>query len=1180
MMKRSIFVLSAIGVLTTVTTARSATAFLDDFSASSLNSFTPNVPTEAATSYQLFSSKGWVPAPSVAANNLRFGINPTTSGHIEAQALFTTTPLNLTAVGDYVELVVTFTNSSGLLAQSGMMGFGLYDSGGVAPLTGGMESTAVLGTTGVTGGAQGWQGYLSRIWYSGGTHTIATRPTQAITTGNNQDLITTGSDSQSFTGGATLSSDSSTLVQAAGSQLTESLKLTLTAANTLSIESKLYSGANTSGTLLFSQSGIANGANFLTSSFDALCVGWRDTGNTAATRIEISSIRINTSLPIGSGNDVAGLYFEQQPGNASAGSLISPAVTVVATNSTGGPVTNVNVDISLASGSGPLFGSLSQTTDANGVATFNNLNLTTTGEKQLQASSGTATAISASFTINSASAAQLVFTTQPSDTQISNTIIPSVVVQLRDTYGNDVASNATISVALTSGTGVLGGTTGVATDASGKSTFADLSINLAGTKQLTASKSGLPSAASSTFDITSPLLPAFPGAEGAGAYTSGGRGGDVYYVTTLSDNNSSGALRYGINNAPAGGRTICFKVSGNIVLNSTLTINKPNITVAGQTAPGDGICFQNYSFNIAANNVIVRHLRSRLGTNALQEADCMWINSGTNIIVDHLSTSWSVDEVLSSSRSVSDLTVQNCFITEALNNSIHSKGSHGYGGILSSDNWTTFSYLRNLYAHNRSRNPRVGSSQDTNSPNTLRLDFRNNVIYNYGDRAGYTGGDPESCEINYVNNYCIKGPSSSYNYILAGGNTATHVYQSGNFIDLNLNSLVDGANTGWAMFSQTYTPFATPFAVPAATTESAITAYQRVVALSGAMPWRRDSADQRIAGTVRQQNGMIIDAVAQVGTWPTLVAESAPLDSDNDGMPNYWELAKGLNHLNAADRNNIDSSGYTELEVYLNWLADAHALCDRNGQIDVDLRVATGNSSNLTYSVANGSNGKVSLLGDGYTARFVAAANTNGPASFTFTATDPATASGFGPVNYGVLITTTNAPVSNNPPSLAAIPDTNVIAGATIQFTNQASDMDVPAQTLTFSLLNAPTGATLSSTSGVFLWRPTITQSPSTNNLSVVVTDNGIPNLSATQSFAVAVARPAEPQMSSAEIANGDFQFAVSGDVGPDYTIEASTNLVNWSAIFTTNSPVLPFSWRDEGVATFPQRYFRVLLGP
>lgn len=667
---------------------------------------------------------------------------------------------------------------------------------------------------------------------------------------------------------------------------------------------------------------------------------------------------------------------------------------------------------------------------------------------------------------------------------------------------------------------------------------------------------------------------AFPGAEGAGANTVGGRGGDVYYVTTLADS-GVGSLRTGVSGAPAGGRTIQFKVSGNIVLSSTLTINKPRITVAGQTAPGDGICFQNYSFNIAANEVIVRHIRTRLGTNALQEADGMWINAGTNIIVDHVSASWSVDEVLSSSTDVANLTVQNCFITESLNNSIHIKGAHGYGGLISASADTTYSYLRNLYAHNQSRNPRIGSDSQAG---TLRLDFRNNVIYNYGGRAGYTGATNESCEVNYVNNYCIKGPSSTYNYILQGGGDTTHVYQSGNLIDLNLNGQVDGTDTGWGMFSVSYTPFATPFAVPSATTETAPVAYQRVVALSGAMPWRRDAVDQRVARTVRLQNGTIIDAVAQVGTWPTLVATTAPTDTDSDGMPDYWELAVGLNPNLATDRNITNVlTGYTKLEDYLNWLADAHALCDRNGTVDVNLRDATGGATNLTYSVSNGTNGTVSLLGDGYTARFTAAANTNGLANFTFTATGNSTA--FGPVNYGTLITTTNAPSSNTPPTLAAITNRTVIAGTTINFTNSASDTNVPAQTLTFSLQGGVAGSSLNSSNGIFNWRPTIAQSPSTNPMSVIVTDNGSPTMSATQSFTVFVNKPITPTLQPS-VASGTFTMLVTGDTGPDYTIQASTNLVNWSPLFTTNSPALPFGWSDPSAGSFNQRYFRVSLEP
>lgn len=296
-------------------------------------------------------------------------------------------------------------------------------------------------------------------------------------------------------------------------------------------------------------------------------------------------------------------------------------------------------------------------------------------------------------------------------------------------------------------------------------------------------------------------------------------------------------------------------------------------------------------------------------------------------------------------------------------------------------------------------------------------------------------------------------------------------------------------------------------------------------------------------------------------------------------MPDYWELANGLNSTLASDRNITNVfTGYTKLEEYLNWLADAHALCARNGTVDVNLRTATGGATNLTYSVANGLNGTVALLGDGYTARFTAAANTNGVANFTFTATGDGTA--FGPMTYGILITTTNAPVSNNAPTLAAISNRTVIAGTIINFTNAATDTNIPAQTLTFSLQNGPSGSSVNSSNGIFTWRPTIAQSPSTNPMSVIVTDNGTPNLTATQSFTIFVTHPVPPTLQQLSVTGGTFNLSVSGDSGPDYTVQASTNLVNWSPLFTTNTPALPFNWSDPAAASFNQRYFRVLLGP
>jgi hypothetical protein len=317
-----------------------------------------------------------------------------------------------------------------------------------------------------------------------------------------------------------------------------------------------------------------------------------------------------------------------------------------------------------------------------------------------------------------------------------------------------------------------------------------------------------------------------------------------------------------------------------------------------------------------------------------------------------------------------------------------------------------------------------------------------------------------------------------------------------------------------------------------------------------------------------------------VNPWPALSSIAAPTDTDSDGMPDYWETATGLNPNLASDRNLTNAStGYTRLEEYLNWLAEAHALCDRNGTVDVNLRTATGGATNLTYAVSNGINGTVSLLGDGYTARFTAAPNTNGIASFTFTATDPVTATGFGPVSYGILITTNNAVVSNTPPTLAAISNYTRIAGATLTFTNSASDSDVPAQTLTFVLLDNPGGATLTTNTGIFNWRPTQSQGGSSNVMKVVVTDSGSPVLSATQSFSVVVNVPAQPVLQPG-LTNGLFSLLVAGDSGPDYIVQASTNLVGWTTVTNAVSPSMPFQWSDADAASFKQRFYRVLLGP
>jgi hypothetical protein len=167
----------------------------------------------------------------------------------------------------------------------------------------------------------------------------------------------------------------------------------------------------------------------------------------------------------------------------------------------------------------------------------------------------------------------------------------------------------------------------------------------------------------------------------------------------------------------------------------------------------------------------------------------------------------------------------------------------------------------------------------------------------------------------------------------------------------------------------------------------------------------------------------------------------------------------------------------------------------------------------------------------------------------------------------------------NQSPVLVPISNQTILAGRVLSVTNSASDADVPSQTLTFNLLNGPTGAMINTNTGLLTWRPTIAQSPSTQTVAVVVSDNGMPSMSATQSFLVTVTRPAVPSLAPAAT-NGLFGFWIMGDTGPDYTIQSSTNLTSWSFVSTTNSPALPWYWVDTNAHNSPLRFYRAVLGP
>jgi pectate lyase len=409
-------------------------------------------------------------------------------------------------------------------------------------------------------------------------------------------------------------------------------------------------------------------------------------------------------------------------------------------------------------------------------------------------------------------------------------------------------------------------------------------------------------------------LPAFPGAEGCGSFTPGGRGGTVYEVTNLEDS-GPGSFRDAVSQ---GHRTIVFRVSGTIDLKSQLRVTQPFITIAGQTAPGDGICLRNYTFQIATHDVIVRFIRSRLGDESRQEDDSISILNGCrDVILDHCSATWSVDECLSTSGNDSNITVQWCLIAEALDSSVHSKGAHGYGSLARAGG--PVSWHHNLWAHNNSRNPRLGDSYGYGTHPAF--DVRNNVMYDYGDTcSGLTQG---IFTVNYVGNYIRSGPSSKAKFpIHIGAESYIQFYLSGNVMAGNDALTADNMKFISALEINGKLQariVEKPFDAPPVFTVSAQDAYKAVLAGVGACMPVRDSADARIINSVREGKGKIINSQKDVGGWPALKSAPAPVDSDHDGMPDEWETAHGLNSKDAFDAQaDPDKDGYTNLEEYLN----------------------------------------------------------------------------------------------------------------------------------------------------------------------------------------------------------------------------------------------------------------------
>lgn len=456
---------------------------------------------------------------------------------------------------------------------------------------------------------------------------------------------------------------------------------------------------------------------------------------------------------------------------------------------------------------------------------------------------------------------------------------------------------------------------------------------------------------------------AFPGAEGFGRYVTGGRGGKVYYVTNLNDS-GNGSLRWAL--SQKGAKIIMFKVSGTIHLKSSLGIPS-NTTVAGQSAPGDGICVADYPVSVSGNNVIVRFMRFRLGNTYVKiDGADGWDGfggmDGQDMMIDHCSISWSIDECCSFLGN-KNTTVQWCIVAQSLVAAGHSKGNHGYGG-----NWggSGASFHHNLLAHHTSRTPRLGPRPTTQMDE--RMDMRNNVIYNYGSNGCYGG---EGMNVNIVNNYYKPGPGSptgnkgkriagigirttEYINTYPAYKPAWHIWGKF-FVDGNYNSKYPEVfRDNWTngIYNQisssdndgTYTETTrdtmklnSPIPFVLTTTHSAEDAYKRVLDYAGAS-LHRDSFDEMIVSDTRngvasytgkglgkgfinsQEDNRPTDTESDWSAWPTLNGTNAPTDSDGDGMPDTYEDMNNLNSSDASDGAQMADNGYTNVENYLNSL--------------------------------------------------------------------------------------------------------------------------------------------------------------------------------------------------------------------------------------------------------------------
>ncbi len=423
-------------------------------------------------------------------------------------------------------------------------------------------------------------------------------------------------------------------------------------------------------------------------------------------------------------------------------------------------------------------------------------------------------------------------------------------------------------------------------------------------------------------------LAVFPGAEGFGTRTIAGRGGKVLFVTTLADD-GPGSLRNAVNQPFP--RTILFRVSGTIELRSHLFVSQPFVTIAGQSAPGDGICLKDAGLAIITHDVLVQHLRVRPGNEGDVDGDTndalqlmgkhgSITDGASNVVIDHCSFSWGEDETVSTWYGANNITISHCFITEALNRSRHRKGTHSAGLIIGDSSWHVTVH-HTLMAHNGFRNPLI-SGGGTH-------DLVNNVAYDWDNLPAQVSDSHGNSFINFINNYFIHGPTSANSVpseIVVDrsyGIASPKLYLSGNLgphrptADLDEWDLV---RMDWGDERPDAARYKAdkPFPTWSVTIQPTMEALTNVLETAGATLPKRDAVDTRIVTEVRTMTGRMIDSPADVGGYPRLQTSPPPKDSDNDGIPDAWELEHRLNPNDATDGNrDRNDDGYTNLDEYL-----------------------------------------------------------------------------------------------------------------------------------------------------------------------------------------------------------------------------------------------------------------------